>query len=96
MHVYEVRPRKDKRGVDLISDPLPFGRLLYRPERFRPMKGFVRKSDQDAAGVTALHEKISESNVTPQMDTLLHLLIALSPLALCIAFIVFAAYWVDK
>jgi hypothetical protein len=29
MHVYEVRPRKDKRGVDLISDTLPFGRLLY-------------------------------------------------------------------
>jgi hypothetical protein len=25
-HVYEVRPRKDKRGVDLISDVLPFGR----------------------------------------------------------------------
>ena len=28
-HVYEVRPRKDKRGVDLISDSLPFGRLWY-------------------------------------------------------------------
>ena len=26
---YEVRPRKDKRGVDLISDTLPFGRLWY-------------------------------------------------------------------
>jgi hypothetical protein len=26
---YEVRPRKDKRGVDLISDALPFGRLSY-------------------------------------------------------------------
>jgi hypothetical protein len=26
-HVYEVRPRKDRRGVDLISDALPFGRL---------------------------------------------------------------------
>jgi quinol monooxygenase YgiN len=25
-HVYEVRPRKDHRGVDLISDALPFGR----------------------------------------------------------------------
>jgi len=25
--VYEVRPRKDKRGVDLISNLLPFGRL---------------------------------------------------------------------
>jgi hypothetical protein len=24
-HVYEVRPRKDKRGIDLISDALPFG-----------------------------------------------------------------------
>jgi hypothetical protein len=26
---YEVRPRKDHRGVDLISDALPFGRLWY-------------------------------------------------------------------
>jgi hypothetical protein len=29
LHVYEVRPRKDHRGVDLISDALPFGRLWY-------------------------------------------------------------------
>jgi hypothetical protein len=29
MHTYEVRPRKDHRGVDLISDALPFGRLWY-------------------------------------------------------------------
>jgi len=29
MHVYEVRPRKDKKGFDLISDALPFGRLWY-------------------------------------------------------------------
>ena len=28
-HAYEVRPRKDKRGVDLISDALPFGALWY-------------------------------------------------------------------
>ena len=28
-HVYEIRPRKDKRGVDPISDALPFGRLWY-------------------------------------------------------------------
>jgi hypothetical protein len=26
-HVYEVRPRKDKRGVDLISNALPVGRV---------------------------------------------------------------------
>jgi len=29
MHVYEVRPRKNHRGVDLISDVLPFGQLWY-------------------------------------------------------------------
>ncbi|HEY2625925.1 MAG TPA: hypothetical protein VGI41_04135 [Candidatus Udaeobacter sp.] len=29
MHAYEVRLRKDKRGVDLISEKLPFGRLWY-------------------------------------------------------------------
>jgi hypothetical protein len=29
MHVYKVRSRKDRRGVDLISDALPFGRLCY-------------------------------------------------------------------
>ena len=29
MHIYEVRRRKDRRGFDLISDALPFGRLWY-------------------------------------------------------------------
>jgi hypothetical protein len=29
MHFYEVRPRRDKRGFDLISDVLPFSRLWY-------------------------------------------------------------------
>ena len=28
-YVYEVRPRKEKPGVDLISEALPFGRLWY-------------------------------------------------------------------
>jgi hypothetical protein len=28
-HVYEVRPRKHHRAVDLISDALPFGALWY-------------------------------------------------------------------
>ena len=28
-HTYEVRTRKDRRGVDLISDVLPFDGLWY-------------------------------------------------------------------
>jgi hypothetical protein len=31
-HVYQVRPRKDKRGVDLISDALPFSQLFWRSQ----------------------------------------------------------------
>jgi hypothetical protein len=29
IHVYEVGPHKDKRGLDLISDALPFGGQWY-------------------------------------------------------------------
>jgi hypothetical protein len=29
IHAYEVRPRRDHRGVDLISDALPFGTQWY-------------------------------------------------------------------
>jgi hypothetical protein len=29
IHTYEIRPRKDHRAVDLISDALPFGGLWY-------------------------------------------------------------------
>ena len=29
IHVYELRRRKDKRSVDLVSDALPFGRLWF-------------------------------------------------------------------
>ncbi len=32
MHLYEVRPRKDRRGVDLISDVLPFGWLIVEED----------------------------------------------------------------
>ena len=28
-HTYEVHPRRDHHGVNLISEVLPFGRLLY-------------------------------------------------------------------
>ena len=29
MHTYDVWPRNDGRGFDLISDQLPFGKLWY-------------------------------------------------------------------
>jgi hypothetical protein len=44
-HVYEVRPRKDYRGVDLISDALPFGRLWYdKPNAIENAIGYAKFS----------------------------------------------------
>jgi hypothetical protein len=43
MHVYEVRPRKDKRGVDLISNALPFERLWYgEPDAISNAVGYAK------------------------------------------------------
>lgn len=42
-HVYEVRPRKDHRGFDLISDALPFGRLWYaEPDAISNAVGYAK------------------------------------------------------
>jgi hypothetical protein len=43
MHVYEVRPRKDNRGVDLISNALPFGGLCYgQPDAISNAIGYAK------------------------------------------------------
>jgi len=43
MHVYEVRPRKDHCGFDLISDALPFGRLWYgEPDAIANAIGYAK------------------------------------------------------
>jgi hypothetical protein len=67
VHVYEVRPRSDKCGVDLISDVLPFGRLRfdepnavtnaidYAKFRSRSHRAVIRVYD-DAGNVIETHE----------------------------------------
>ena len=43
IHSYEVRPRKDKRRVDLIFDALPFGRLWYaKPSAISNAIGYAK------------------------------------------------------
>jgi hypothetical protein len=70
-HVYEVRPRKDKRGVDLISDVLPFGGLWYAgtdaiSNAINYAKFFSRSHDamirvyDDACNVIETHEHAGE------------------------------------
>jgi len=46
MHVYKICPRKDRRRVDLISNVLPFGRLLYgEPDAISYAQHYSRSRD---------------------------------------------------
>jgi hypothetical protein len=67
-HVYDVRPRSDKRGFDLISDVLPFGRLWYEqaPHAIEYAKFYsrshnavIRDCDQ-ARNVIETHEQTGQ------------------------------------
>jgi hypothetical protein len=42
----EVRPRKDHRGVDLISDALPFGGLLVWRAKRSQQRNRIREVSQ--------------------------------------------------
>jgi hypothetical protein len=57
MHAYEVRPRKDKRGVDLISDALPFGRLWYgEPDASSNAIGYAKFFSRSHAAVIRVYD----------------------------------------
>ena len=71
MHIYEVRPRSDKRGVDLISDSLPFDRLWYAdPDAISNAIGFAKFRSRshnavirvydEAGNVIEMHEQAGE------------------------------------
>jgi hypothetical protein len=43
LHVYEIRPREDRRGFDLISDYLPLGLLWFEgPEAIKDAVNYAR------------------------------------------------------
>jgi hypothetical protein len=44
MYLYEVRPRKEKRGVDLISDVLPFFCGMANRTRLATQIGYTNAS----------------------------------------------------
>ncbi len=61
VHAYEVRPRKDHRGVDLISDALPFGRLLYGgPNAASNAIGYARHYSRSAGAVIRVYNEAGD------------------------------------
>jgi hypothetical protein len=58
MHVYEVRPRRDKRGVDLISDALPFRRLWYgQPDAISNAIGYAKFRSRSHDAVIRVYDE---------------------------------------
>ena len=58
MHVYEVRPRKDHRGVDLIYDALPFGRLWYgEPNAVENAIGYAKHRSRSHRAVIRVYDE---------------------------------------
>ena len=55
IHAYEVRPREDHWGVDLISDVLPFGRLLYL--EVREAVGYAKFYSRSHDGVIRVYDE---------------------------------------
>jgi hypothetical protein len=74
VRAYEVRPRKDKRGVDLISDALPFRRLWYDganaasnaigyAKQYSRSHGAVIRIYDESGNVIETHEHVGDFRV---------------------------------
>src|SRR6059036_1086463 len=60
VHIYEVRPRKDKRGFDLMSDVLPFGRLWYgEPNAVSNAIGYAKFRSRSHDAVIRVYDEAS-------------------------------------
>jgi hypothetical protein len=64
--LYEVRLRKDHRGVDVSSDALPFGRLWYGdPDAFRNIRSARKTSNLTPSFVGIAEGNCQKSNSRP-------------------------------
>ena len=58
MHAYEIRPRDDKRGIDLMSDVLPFSRLWYAgPNALSNAIGYAMHDSRSADAVIRVYDE---------------------------------------
>ena len=59
-HSYEVRPRKDHRGFDLINDVPPFGRLWHaEPNAISSAVGYVKFRSRSHHAVIGVFDEVS-------------------------------------
>src|SRR5882762_9842382 len=59
MHTYQVRPRRDHRGVNLISNALPFGRLWYgEPNAIANAIGYAKHRSRSHDAVIRVYDEV--------------------------------------
>src|SRR6266567_4087174 len=57
-HVYEIRPRRDRRGFDLISDQLPLGLLWFEgPDAFGDAVSYAKFFSRSQAAIIRLFDQ---------------------------------------
>jgi hypothetical protein len=68
-HVYEIRPRKDRRGFDLISDRLPLGILWFEgPDAFVDAVKYAKFSSASHAIIIHLFDESGAVIETHESD----------------------------
>ena len=75
-HAYEVHQRKDHRGLDLISDALPFGALWYGEPNAIDYAKFYSRSH---AAVIRIYDDVGNVIETPNMRASSRLSMGLVP-----------------
>jgi hypothetical protein len=69
--IYKVRPRKDRRGVDLISDALPFGRLWYgEPNAISNAVGYAKFRSRSHDAMIRVYDEAGNVIGTHGLETL--------------------------
>jgi hypothetical protein len=69
VHVYEIRPRTDKRGLDLISDVLPFSGLWYaEPDAINNAIGYAKFYSRSHDAVIRVYDESGNVIETHQHD----------------------------
>jgi hypothetical protein len=57
-HVYEIHPRRDRPGFDLISDALPIGRLWYgEPNAISDAIGYAKFRSRSHDAVIRVYDE---------------------------------------
>jgi hypothetical protein len=65
-HVYEIRPRADKHGVDLISDALPYSPLWYRgPNAISDAIGYAKFYSRSHDAVIRVYDEAGNVKAFP-------------------------------